>query len=252
MCHGSLAQQAGLPTRVDVLGGLYLQYAHVLLGLILGRGRGNHVYTLDVLQAQRVEVSHQVPAREINLVMVQVDQHTALSRHRERVVLEMEGGELWQQVREQLAVLTHGIQVDHEAVVRHPHRPPPRHYLHAVEARGLFLQLEIHALPSRHGHGLAYAAQVFADEAIICARLYLIATHGVRQRHFPCMGILDGGKGKWLAVEVDVPTHLVGLRHGGKVRHPKEYRREKKSVHCAQCQKALPRFGRKGINILYI
>ena len=58
------------------------------------------------------------------------------------------------------------------------------------------------------------------------------------------MGVLDGGKGKWLAVEVDVSAHLVGLRHGGKVRHPKEYRREKKSVHCAH--------GRKGINILYI
>ena len=66
------------------------------------------------------------------------------------------------------------------------------------------------------------------------------------------MGVLDGGKGQWLAVEEDVPAHLVGLCHGGKVRHPKEYRREKKSVHCAQCQKALPRFGRKGINILYI
>lgn len=66
------------------------------------------------------------------------------------------------------------------------------------------------------------------------------------------MGVLDGGKGQWLAVEEDVPAHLVGLRHGGKVGHPKEYRYEKKPVHCAQCQKALPRFGRKGINILYI
>ena len=37
-----------------------------------------------------------------------------------------------------------------------------------------------------------------------------------------------------------------------KVMDYNKYRYEKKLVHCVQCQKALPRFGRKGINILYI